>query len=44
MTRTTPMRNGIFFAPFHALEQDPTEPFHHDLELLENGVARGASK
>jgi limonene 1,2-monooxygenase len=36
MTRTIPMRNGIFFAPFHSLNQDPTEAPHRDLELLEN--------
>src|SRR5579864_6413708 len=36
MTRTIPMRNGIFLAPFHSLEQDPTEALHRDLELLEN--------
>src|SRR6202030_4134998 len=36
MTRTIPMRNGIFLAPFHALDQDPTEALHRDLELIEN--------
>src|ERR1700716_828098 len=36
MTRTIPMCNGIFLAPFHSLEQDPTEALHRDLELLEN--------
>src|SRR5271167_2491556 len=36
MTRTVPMRNGIFLAPFHSLDQDPTEALHRDLELLEN--------
>src|SRR6516164_781429 len=36
MTRTIPMRNGIFLAPFHSLDQDPTEALHRDLELLEN--------
>src|SRR5258708_30386179 len=36
MTRTIPMRNGIFLAPFHALDQDPTEAIHRDLELVEN--------
>src|ERR1022692_4381472 len=36
MNRTIPMRNGIFLAPFHALDQDPTEALHRDLELIEN--------
>ena len=36
MTRTIPMRNGIFLAPFHPLDQDPTEALHRDLELIEN--------
>src|SRR6202162_830363 len=36
MTRTIPMRNGIFLAPFHALDQDPTEALHRDLALIEN--------
>src|SRR5260370_7574931 len=36
MTRTIPMRNGIFLAPFHSLEQDPTEAIHRDLELVAN--------
>src|ERR1700685_1038744 len=35
MTRTIPMRNGIFLAPFHSLDQDPTEALHRDLELCE---------
>ena len=30
-----PLRNGIFLAPFHALDQDPTEALHRDLELIE---------
>ncbi|RJF86777.1 LLM class flavin-dependent oxidoreductase [Oleomonas cavernae] len=30
------MRNGIFLAPFHALDQDPTEALHRDLELIEH--------
>ena len=34
MTRTIPMRNGIFLAPFHPLDQDPTEAIHRDLELI----------
>jgi limonene 1,2-monooxygenase len=36
MTRTIPMRNGIFLAPFHPLDQDPTEAIRRDLELVEN--------
>src|SRR6201981_1265215 len=36
MTRTIPMRNGIFLAPFHPLDQDPTEALHRDLELIEH--------
>src|SRR6202030_2475399 len=36
MTRTIPMRNGIFLAPFHPLDQDPTEAIHRDLELVAN--------
>jgi len=36
MTRTISMRNGIFLAPFHPLDQDPTEAIHRDLELVEN--------
>ena len=35
MSRTIPMRNGIFLAPFHPLDQDPTEAIHRDLELVE---------
>jgi limonene 1,2-monooxygenase len=30
-----PMRNGIFLAPFHPLDQDPTEALQRDLELIE---------
>jgi len=30
-----PMRNGIFLAPFHPLDQDPTEAIQRDLELIE---------
>src|SRR6202451_3020973 len=41
MTRTIPMRNGIFLAPFHPLDQDPTEAIHRDLELVENLDRRG---
>src|ERR1700730_17318178 len=36
MTRTIPMRNAIFLAPFHPLDQDPTEAIHRDLELVQN--------
>ncbi len=36
MTRSIPMRNGIFLAPFHPLDQDPTEAIHRDLELIEH--------
>ena len=31
-----PMRNGIFMAPFHPIDQDPTEALHRDLELIEH--------
>jgi limonene 1,2-monooxygenase len=30
------MRNGNFLAPFHPLDQDPTEAIHRDLELVAN--------
>ena len=30
-----PMRNGIFLAPFHPLDRDPTEALRSDLELIE---------
>jgi limonene 1,2-monooxygenase len=36
MSRTIPMRNGIFLAPFHPLDQDPTEALQRDLELIEH--------
>lgn len=29
-----PMRNGIFLAPFHPLDQDPTQALQRDLELI----------
>jgi limonene 1,2-monooxygenase len=29
------MRNGIFLAPFHPLDRDPTEALRRDLELIE---------
>ena len=31
-----PMRNGVFLAPFHPLDRDPTEALHRDLELIEH--------
>ena len=40
MTRTIPMRNGIFLAPFHPLDQDPTEAIHRDLELVQQNLDR----
>ncbi len=30
------MRNGIFLAPFHPLDEDPTLCIHRDLELIEH--------
>ena len=30
------LRNGIFLAPFHPLDEDPTLCIHRDLELVEN--------
>ncbi len=30
-----PMRNGIFMAPFHPIDRDPTEAIQRDLELIE---------
>src|ERR1700743_2350352 len=30
------MRNGIFMAPFHPIDQDPTEALQRDLELIEH--------
>src|SRR5580698_2002109 len=32
---TIPMRNGIFMAPFHPIDQDPTEALRRDLDLIE---------
>jgi limonene 1,2-monooxygenase len=29
------LRTGIFLAPFHPLDEDPTEALHRDLELVE---------
>jgi len=31
---TFDLRNGIFLAPFHPLDVDPTEAIHRDLELI----------
>lgn len=31
---TFDLRNGIFLAPFHPLDEDPTEAIHRDLELV----------
>ena len=31
-----PMRNGIFMAPFHPLDRDPTEAIQRDLGYLGN--------
>ncbi len=28
------LRFGIFLAPFHPLDEDPTEAIHRDLELV----------
>lgn len=36
MNPSIQMRNGIFLAPFHPLDQDPTEAIHRDLELIEH--------
>ncbi|HEY2663531.1 MAG TPA: LLM class flavin-dependent oxidoreductase [Candidatus Binataceae bacterium] len=36
MNPSMQMRNGIFLAPFHPLDQDPTEAIHRDLELIEH--------
>ena len=30
------LRNGIFLAPFHPLDEDPTEALHRDLALIEH--------
>jgi len=30
------LRNGIFLAPFHPLDEDPTLCIHRDLELIEH--------
>ncbi len=35
MTRPFKLRTGIFLAPFHPLDEDPTEALHRDLELVE---------
>lgn len=36
MTRPFKLRAGIFLAPFHPLDEDPTEALHRDLELVEH--------
>lgn len=33
---TIKLRNGIFLAPFHPLDEDPTLAIHRDLELVEH--------
>jgi limonene 1,2-monooxygenase len=33
---TFALRNGIFLAPFHPLDEDPTEALHRDLALVEH--------
>jgi limonene 1,2-monooxygenase len=33
---TFDLRNGIFLAPFHPLDEDPTEALHRDLALVEH--------
>jgi limonene 1,2-monooxygenase len=33
---TFDLRNGIFLAPFHPLDEDPTEAIHRDLALIEH--------
>lgn len=33
---TFELRNGIFLAPFHPLDEDPTEAMHRDLRLIEH--------
>jgi len=33
---TNELRNGIFLAPFHPLDEDPTEAIHRDLALIEH--------
>jgi limonene 1,2-monooxygenase len=35
-TQAFKMRNGIFLAPFHPLDEDPTLCIHRDLELIEH--------
>ena len=34
-----PMRNGIFLAPFHATDQDPTQALRRDVELIQEAIA-----
>src|SRR5258706_12795385 len=33
---TFDLRNGIFLAPFHPLNEDPTEAIQRDLQLVEH--------
>jgi limonene 1,2-monooxygenase len=33
---TFALRNGIFLAPFHPLDEDPTEAMHRDMALVEH--------
>jgi limonene 1,2-monooxygenase len=35
MQRPFKLRAGIFLAPFHPLDEDPTEAIHRDLDLIE---------
>src|SRR5580658_2197287 len=35
MNRPFKLRAGIFLAPFHPLDEDPTEALHRDLDLVE---------
>ena len=35
MTRPERMTFGVFMAPFHPIEENPTLAFERDLELLE---------
>jgi limonene 1,2-monooxygenase len=38
---TLDVRNGIFLAPFHPLDEDPTEAIHRDLDLIAHLDALG---
>lgn len=33
---TIRLRNGVFLAPFHPIDEDPTQCIHRDLELIEH--------